>query len=83
MKAHALTVSRGCSKDVERALAKPPARADFKTDPAGTSTGGAMGTTVAASNHTILYHEDGILQETLWKMSCLYTIWYARCAETF
>jgi len=40
--------------EVERALAKPPANADFRTEPAGMSTGGAIGTTVAASNHTIL-----------------------------
>ena len=40
--------------EVESALAKPPAKADFRTDPAGISTGGAIGTTVAASNHTIL-----------------------------
>jgi hypothetical protein len=48
------TVSSGCNMDVERALAKPPANADFKTEPAAISTGGAIGTTVAASNQTIL-----------------------------
>ena len=47
-------VSTGCNKDVERPEARPPVKADRKTLPAGISTGGATGTTVAASNHTFL-----------------------------
>jgi hypothetical protein len=46
--------SIGCSKEVERALARPPAKADFKTLPVDISTGGGTATTVAASNQMFL-----------------------------
>lgn len=47
-------VSIGYNREVERALASPPARADFRTLPAGISTGGGTATTVAASNQMLL-----------------------------
>jgi len=60
-------VSTGCNKDVESPDARPPAKADFKTLPAGISTGGATGTTVAASNHTFLCtsNKDAITNQKL------------------
>ena len=46
--------SIGCSREVESALARPPAKADFKTLPVDISTGGGTATTVAASNQMLL-----------------------------
>lgn len=51
----AFIVSTGCSKEVESAHARPPANADLRTLPADISTGGATATTVAASNHILLF----------------------------
>eukprot|EP00850_Spirogloea_muscicola_P000984 SM000003S11229 [mRNA] locus=s3:1602849:1608518:+ [translate_table: standard] len=47
-------VSRGCMTQVDSPQARPPARADLRTLPAGIIVGGDMGTTVAASNQTML-----------------------------
>lgn len=49
-----MIVSIGCINDVDSAQARPPAKADFRTLPAGISTGGATATTVAASNQILL-----------------------------
>jgi len=46
--------SIGCSREVESALARPPAKADFKTLPVDISIGGGTATTVAASNQMFL-----------------------------
>lgn len=50
-----LTVSTGCINAVDNAQESPPANADFRTFPAGISTGGGTATTVAASNQIFLY----------------------------
>lgn len=50
-----LIVSTGCIRDVDNAQERPPANADFRTLPAGISTGGGTATTVAASNQIFLY----------------------------
>lgn len=47
-------VSTGCIIEHESAHERPPAKAAFITFPAGSSTGGATATTVAASNHIFL-----------------------------
>jgi hypothetical protein len=44
----------GCITEVESALARPPAKADFRTLPADISTGGGTATKVAASNQMFL-----------------------------
>lgn len=49
-------MSTGCIKDVDNAHDKPPANADFRTLPAGISTGGGTATTVAASNQILLHN---------------------------
>nr|GMC95597.1 protein TPX2-like [Ipomoea batatas] len=41
-----MVVVTGCINDVDNAQARPPAKADFRTLPAGISTGGATATTV-------------------------------------
>eukprot|EP00850_Spirogloea_muscicola_P006781 SM000032S12165 [mRNA] locus=s32:940315:946351:- [translate_table: standard] len=51
---HTFRVSRGCMTQVDSPQARPPARADLRTLPAGIIMGGDMGTTVAASNQTML-----------------------------
>lgn len=51
----AFIVSTGCIREVESAHERPPANADFRTLPAGISTGGGTATTVAASNQILLY----------------------------
>lgn len=48
-------VSTGCIRAQESAHERPPAKADFRTLPAGISIGGATATTVAASNQILLY----------------------------
>lgn len=55
LKKIALIVSTGCIRAQERAHERPPAKADFRTLPAGISIGGGTATTVAASNQILLY----------------------------
>jgi hypothetical protein len=62
-------VSMGCMTDVESAQARPPAKAAFKTLPDGISTGGGTATTVAASNHILLYHNNSIPIRQVYKYS--------------
>lgn len=54
-------VSTGYSREVERAEASPPAKADFNTLSAGIAMGGGTETTVAASNQTFLQVKTGCL----------------------
>lgn len=55
-----LIVSTGCIIDVDNAQERPPANADFRTLPAGISTGGGTATTVAASNQIFLHAQKNL-----------------------
>lgn len=77
-----LTVSTGYKKDVDIAEASPPARADFRTLPAGSSMGGGTATTVAASNQILLWisRKQKLVLATL---KCNYSCELFNCSNNY